>query len=139
MRDKIRRLCEKYRDLIPYGVFGVLTTLVNISSYWLMAHPIKIPVMPATVIAWILSVLFAYFTNRKWVFHSEATGTTAIAKEMVMFFGARLATGVIDWACMFIFVDIIGFNDVMIKTLANVVVIILNYVASKFLIFKKTT
>ena len=92
--------------------------------------------MVSTVIAWILAVLFAYLTNRKWVFHSEADNSKAVLKEIGLFFAARLGTGVIDWASMFIFVDLMSFNDVVIKTLANIVVIILNYIASKFLIFK---
>lgn len=132
----MNQLIEKNRDVIPYAVFGVLTTLVNIGSYWLMAHPMGLPVMASTVIAWILSVLFAYLTNRKWVFHSEAVTTKEVIHEMIMFFAARVATGVIDWASMFVFVDLMKMNDVVIKTLANVVVIILNYVASKFLIFR---
>lgn len=134
--DKVSGLLEKYKDVIPYAVFGVLTTLVNIISYWICAHPLGMPVMVSTVIAWILAVLFAYLTNRKWVFHSEADNSKAVLKEIGLFFAARLGTGVIDWASMFIFVDLMSFNDVVIKTLANIVVIILNYIASKFLIFK---
>lgn len=131
-----KTLYKNYKDIIPYAVFGVLTTLVNIISYWICAHPLGMPVMVSAVIAWILAVLFAYLTNRKWVFHSEADNSKAVLKEIGLFFAARLGTGVIDWASMFIFVDLMSFNDVVIKTLANIVVIILNYVASKFLIFK---
>ena len=92
---------------------------------------------PSTIIAWVLSVLFAYLTNRKWVFHSQAHGAQEILKEITSFFGCRLATGVLDWACMLFFVDILKYNDVLIKILANVLVIVLNYVASKVVIFKK--
>ena len=87
--------------------------------------------------AWICSVLFAYITNRKWVFHSEAMGSAAILKEMISFFACRLLTGVVDWLCMLIFVDLLYWNDMVIKIGANVLVIILNYVASKLVIFKK--
>lgn len=131
-----RKLYDKYKDIIPYGVFGVLTTLVNIVSYWLAVHPLGLSVMSSTVIAWFLSVLFAYVTNRKWVFHSEAEGFEAIVKEMVSFFGCRLATGFIDLACMFVFVDVLHLDDVVIKVIANVIVIVINYVASKLVIFK---
>lgn len=131
-----KQLYEKYKDLIPYGIFGVLTTVVNIASYWVAAHPLGLSVVVSTVIAWILSVLFAYVTNRKWVFHSEAVGFNAIIKEMASFFGCRLATGFIDLACMFVFVDVLHFDDVAIKVIANVIVIVLNYVASKLVIFK---
>ena len=93
--------------------------------------------MPGTIIAWVAAVLFAYLTNRKWVFHSEVKGTKGILKEISAFFGCRLATGVVDWLMMFLFVDCWHFNDVLIKIIANVVVIILNYIASKWLIFRK--
>ena len=134
---KWKALFQKYKDVIPYAIFGVLTTLVNIASYWLCAHALGMPVMASTIIAWILAVLFAYVTNRKWVFLSEAKGRRAIVKEMVSFFACRLATGLVDWACMFLFVDVLHWNDVLIKTGANILVIALNYIASKLIIFKK--
>lgn len=129
-------IIEKYKDIIPYAIFGVLTTLVNIVTYWLFAHPLRLSVMVSTVLAWVCSVLFAYITNRKWVFHSESMGSTAILKEMISFFTCRLLTGVVDWLCMLIFVDLLYCNDILIKICANIFVIILNYVASKMVIFK---
>ena len=133
----LMQLIKKYKDILLYGIFGVLTTVVNIATYWVAAHPLGLSVMVSTVIAWIAAVLFAYVTNRKWVFHSQAEGTKEIVQEVVSFFTCRLATGVVDWVCMFIFVDLLHFNDVIIKAAANVLVIILNYVASKLVIFKK--
>lgn len=135
--DDLKALYQKYKDIIPYGVFGVLTTLVNIAVYWLMAHPLQCPTMPSTITAWLAAVLFAYVTNRKWVFHSEARTRNEVIKEAVSFFACRLATGVVDWLCMFVFVDILHFHDVVMKAIANVAVIILNYIASKLVIFKK--
>ena len=79
----IRKLMDKYRDVIPYLVFGVLTTIVNIVAYWVCAHPLHLGIMVSTVIAWVLSVLFAYVTNRKWVFHSEASGAGEILREII--------------------------------------------------------
>lgn len=137
MKTKVLWLIEKYKDIIPYAIFGVLTTIVNMVVYWLAAHPLGLSVMVSTVIAWIAAVLFAYVTNRKWVFHSQVQGTKEIVQELVSFFACRLATGVVDWACMFIFVDLLHFNDVIIKAAANVLVIILNYIASKLVIFKQ--
>ncbi|MCQ2505068.1 MAG: GtrA family protein [Saccharofermentans sp.] len=133
----IKQLFEKYKDTIPYLFFGVCTTLVNIASYWICAHTFALKVMPSTIIAWIIAVLFAYITNRKWVFHSAAKSVRDIVKELLSFFACRLATGGIDWLCMFIFVTRLGWNDILIKIVANVLVIILNYLASKFLIFYK--
>jgi len=135
-RMNFKQLYTKYKNIIPYAFFGVLTTIVNIAVYWLMAHPLGLKVIPSTVIAWISAVLFAYITNRKWVFHSEAHTTNAIVKEIFSFFACRLATGLVDLACMFIFVDVLHLNDVVIKFIANVIVIVLNYVASKLIIFK---
>ncbi len=132
----IRRLMDKYRDVIPYLVFGVLTTIVNIVAYWVCAHPLHLGIMVSTVIAWVLSVLFAYVTNRKWVFHSEAGGAGEILREIISFFGARLATGLLDMLFMYIFAERLGLNDTVIKICSNVVVVILNYIFSKFLIFR---
>lgn len=132
-----RQLWDKYKDLIPYAFFGVCTTLVNVISYWFFAHVLRQGVMLSTIIAWILAVLFAYVTNRRWVFHSEAKTSKEILKEIISFFGCRLATGILDWACMFIFVKRLEWNDVVIKIVANILVIIINYIASKFVIFKK--
>lgn len=133
----IKKLYDKYKDVIPYLFFGVLTTVVNVAGYWVAAHPFRWSVMPSTIFAWVLAVLFAYITNRKWVFHSTAEGSKEILKEMVSFFSCRLATGIVDWLCMFVFVDLLKFNDLIIKVAANVVVVVLNYVASKLFIFKK--
>ena len=108
-----------------YLFFGVCTTLVNIISYFIMAHILNMPVMFSTVVAWILAVLFAYFTNRKWVFDSKATTKEEIFRELVSFFACRLATGVVDWLCMYVFVEKLGFNDLVIKVISNIIVIIL--------------
>lgn len=133
----MNKIIEKYKDIIPYAIFGVLTTLVNIITYWIVAHLVGLGVMLSTIIAWIVAVLFAYVTNRKWVFNSEAHLATEVLKEIIAFFGCRLATGIVDWVCMFVFVDLLKCDDVIIKTIANIIVIVLNYVASKMVIFKK--
>ena len=133
----MEELWKKYKDVIPYIFFGVLTTLVNIIVYWIFAHPLHLHIMISTIVAWVASVLFAYITNRIWVFHSIATTSAAILKEVIAFFSCRLATGVLDWVCMYVFVDLLAWNDLLVKCGANVLVIVLNYVASKVLIFRK--
>ena len=135
--DMLRKLFIKYKDIIAYLFFGGCTTLVNIVVYWLLAHPAGLGTVPANVLAWVAAVLFAYFTNRKWVFHSQASTRQEISREITSFFGCRLATGVLDWVLMFVCVDLLHFNDMLIKLLANVMVVILNFVASKLIIFKK--
>ena len=137
MKRTIKALLHRYRDMLAYLVFGGLTTAVNIVSYWILAHLCGLGVMGSTVLAWVLSVVFAYVTNRIWVFHSEARGMQAIFREMASFFSCRFATGIVDWGCMLVFADILGWWDLGVKVAANVLVIILNYLASKWVIFRQ--
>ena len=134
----MHRLYEKYRDLIPYVIFGALTTAVNTAVYWFCAHPLGMPALPSTVIAWFVAVLFAYLTNRKWVFHSEAVTAKDIFHEFVSFYLCRLATGVLDWVLMYLLVDRLHWNDLAVKIGVNLLVIILNYVFSKLIVFRRT-
>ncbi len=132
---KLKEMMEKYIDIVPYAIFGILTTIINIVVYLFFAHILKKEVMLSTLAAWFLSVLFAYVTNRKWVFHSGVLTFSNIIREAVAFFICRLATGIADILIMFIFVNIFHFNDLFIKIISNIAVIILNYVASKWIIF----
>ncbi len=91
--NKVKELISKYKDVIPYLFFGVCTTLVNVVSYWILSHPLDAGVMTATVIAWLLAVLFAYITNRKWVFESRTSGLNQIVKEMFSFFSVSFGYG----------------------------------------------
>ena len=130
-------LLLKYKDIVLYLFFGVCTTLVNVIAYWICAYPLDINTMTSTIIAWVLAVLFAYITNRNWVFQSEAHTSKDILKEIISFFGCRFATGIVDWVCMFIFVQLFCLNDIFVKVATNVLVVVLNYVASKIIIFRK--
>lgn len=137
MNEKLKALYAKYKDLVPYVIFGMLTTAVNYVSYWLFAHPLGCGTVFSTAVAWVLSVLFAYVTNRRWVFHSEAKGAKEIGREFAAFFGARVGTGLLDMLLMYLCVDLLGWNDMVMKLASNVIVVILNYILSKFFIFKK--
>ncbi len=137
MVEKALELYRKYREMILYLVFGGLTTLVNIFSYFVLTDVGEIQYLVSTAIAWVLSVLFAYFTNRVWVFQSTASGTKAICGKLAPFFGCRLLSGAIDMGIMFLCVSVLGLPDKLIKILANVVVIILNYLFSKLFILKR--
>lgn len=135
--ERIKALFNKYRELILYLFFGGCTTLVNIISYFICSR-IGIRTSVSTIIAWVLSVLFAYITNRNYVFASKAFRFEPIIKEIAGFFLCRLATGLLDLAIMVVFVDYLHFNDMLIKMLSNIIVIVLNYIASKLMIFKST-
>ncbi len=129
-------LFRKYKEGILYLFFGGCTTLVNIAAYWL-CDKIGLSTTLSTCIAWGLSVLFAYVTNRRFVFESKASGVRAICREMLSFFSCRLATGLLDLGIMVLFVDVLKCPGLLVKILSNVLVIVLNYVFSKLWIFRK--
>lgn len=134
--EKLKELFLKYKSFILYVFFGGCTTLVNIISYAICARCFSMGTVSSNIIAWILAVTFAYITNRTMVFESKANDTTSIIREIISFFSCRLLTGGLDLLIMYVFVDIVGANDLIMKIISNIIVIILNYVASKLLIFK---
>ena len=137
MKDNLKDLFYKYKELILYVFSGGLTTLVNWGGYWLLADLFHVPYLWATAIAQIVSILFAYVTNRIWVFESKAKGAAAVFWEMVRFFGCRGASFVLDLLCMRVGVGALHINDKVMKLLSNVIVIIVNYVFSKVFVFRK--
>lgn len=129
----MKELLLKYKEIIMYLIFGVLTTVVNIAVYYIMANSLQIHYLISNIVAWFLSVLFAYVTNRKYVFESKSE---QIIKEMTSFFGARLATGAMDMVLMWLFVGLHILPDFIAKVITNVIVIIANYILSKLVVFK---
>ena len=132
---KIFALLKKYKQIILYLIFGALTTALNVAVYWLMAHPLGVPTLPSTLVAWVAGVLFAFFTNKFIVFESRSKGGFWL--ELGSFTLARVVTGALDALIMLVFVDLLLFNDLIVKIISNIVVIILNYIFSKFIIFRK--
>ncbi len=137
--DLALSLYARYKEAILYLFFGGLTTLVNIVSYAAFARVLKMDVVAGTVLAWIVSVVFAYATNKTFVFESRTHGILEFLRESLSFFGCRLATGVMDVAIMYVSVDVMGLNDILMKIASNVLVVILNYVFSKLLIFRRAS
>ena len=133
----MKALLEKYRGLILYVVFGVLTTAINIAVYALCYRVLRLPNVPSNVVAWILAVLFAFVTNKLYVFESKSLERGTVMRELLSFVGARLATGLLDLAVMFVGVDLLHGPDLVFKVGSNVLVIILNYVLSKLIVFRK--
>lgn len=131
------QLFKKYQQLILYLFFGVCTTAVNIITYYLCAHLIHLSVVISTCIAWAISVIFAYVTNKWWVFESKSLKIQEILQELLSFVSCRLFTGGCDLGIMYLCVDLLGMNDLFIKIASNVLVVILNYIASKLIIFRK--
>ena len=125
---------QKNKEIIMYLVFGVLTTVVNIVVYYIFSNLLHMNYLFSNAMAWFLSVLFAYVTNRKYVFDSK---NNQIIKEAISFFGSRLATGIMDMMLMWFLVNFNIVNDVVAKVVVNVIVVILNYILSKLVVFKK--
>ena len=120
-----------------YGIFGVLTTLINIITYAACYDYFHIDNVPSNIIAWILSVLFAFITNKLYVFESKSMEAELVFHEFTKFVSARLATGLLDLAIMYIAVDVMHGPAVIFKVIANIIVIILNYVLSRVVVFRK--
>ena len=133
----IKRLLIKYREQLLYLVFGGLTTLVSIGSYFLFVTVLGINALIGNIFSWILAVLFAYVTNRKWVFNSTVSSKKEILKEMASFFAARLLTLGIEELMLFVFINLLGLNSLVVKIGAQIVIVILNYVFSKLIVFRK--
>ena len=136
--EKIKNLIKKYRSFIFYGIFGVFTTIVNIVTYNICYYRIEISNTFSNVVAWVLAVTFAYLTNKAWVFESKSWKWEVLKREIPAFISCRLATGVLDIAIMYICVDVMQWHAMLMKIISNVLVIILNYIFSKLVIFKKS-
>lgn len=135
----IKNIYLKYKEIINYLIFGVLTTIVSLLTYYLLVLTILNPNNPiqlqiANIISWITCVTFAYITNRKYVFNSKDKN---IIKEIIKFYSSRLTTLFLDMLIMFIFVTKLELNDKLMKIIVQVIIIILNYILSKLLVFKK--
>ncbi|WP_141432894.1 GtrA family protein [Bacillus sp. 03113] len=128
---------KQKKELVLYLVFGVLTTLVNIITYVFVTKLLYIDYKIATTIAWILSVLFAFITNKLFVFNSKETNLFLLIKETFLFFMARFLSYLLDIGLMILLVEQWHMNDILSKVVVNVLVVILNYAASKYLIFHK--
>ena len=134
----MKELIEKSKSVISYLFFGVCTTLINLITYYLCAHILNLSTVISTVAAWIIAVVFAYITNKIWVFECKSWEKRVLLKEITSFFTCRLLTGLLDIIIMAVCVDVLHFNDMIIKIVSNVLVIVLNYIASKLVIFKRS-
>ena len=136
----IKQLWEKYKHIIAYLFWGVVTTVINLAVFQILSSGIHWNYEVATVIAWFVSVLVAYFTNKVWVFGSHYTTISDFLVELLRFFVYRALTLVIDIVITFIGISVLGFKDPMgkfiVKVIDNVIVVIANYIFSKWLIFK---
>lgn len=155
MMSKIKELFVKYKEIITYVIFGVLTTVVSWGSYTVFVEVLSMKVFVGNLLSWICAIVFAYVTNKLWVFESKSWKPSVIGKEIVTFVASRGITGVIEILCvpllaktgfdnifygilekMNISIGILFTDGIYSKIFLSVVVVILNYFFSKFIIFK---
>lgn len=134
------KIYKKYEELINYLIIGILTTIVSLATYYLLTLTIldannKVYLQIANIISWLASVTFAYFTNRKYVFKVKNKSNI---KECLNFYISRISTLLIDMIIMYIFVSRLKFDNKIVKLIAQVIIIILNYILSKFIVFKSS-
>lgn len=125
----------KKQEVLLYLFFGGLTFIVSIASYAFFDVPLAMNELVANVLSWILAVSFAYITNKIWVFDAPTHTMKKLVKQMLSFFGGRVATLVIEELILLMFVTLLEFPSVPVKVVAQVIVIVLNYVISKFFVF----
>ena len=139
--EKIKKIIDKVftKEIILYVIFGVLTTVVSLLTYYICVGTFlnaenSVQLQIANIIAWVVSVAFAYITNRKFVFESKNQNKISEATKFVT---SRISTLLMDMLIMFLGVTILKLNDKIIKLISQVVVIVANYVFSKIFVFKK--
>lgn len=132
----MKELINKYKELIKYLIIGVLTTAVNYVIFAISVKLLHIDMHISNIIAWIISVIFAYFTNKLFVFESKSFKIDVLVKEIISFGAARVLSLLLEELILFVFVNKMQMDEMIIKLIANVIVIIINYILSKFIIFR---
>lgn len=135
--EKIRALIRKYYDILAYLFFGVLTTVVNYIVYLPCYNLLHFSAAVSNVIAWVAAVAFAYLTNKPFVFKSHDWSAKTVVPELTKFVTCRIGSGLMETAIIFVTVDLLHWDGNVMKLITSVLVVILNYVASKLVVFKK--
>lgn len=128
---------KTHKEVLLYLFFGGLTFIISIASYAFFDITMEMNELVANIFSWIIAVLFAYITNRTWVFENTKSGAAGIAQELIMFMSGRVATLVVEEAILLVFITWLGFGSMVVKIVAQVIVIVLNYIISKLIVFKK--
>ena len=137
MFSKIRALLERYWDIVTYLFFGVLTTIVNYIVYLPCYNILGLSASVSNLVAWVVAVTFAYLTNKPVVFKSNDWSARTVIPELGKFVGCRIGSGVAETIVLFLAVDLMGWNGNIWKLVTQVMVTVMNYVASKLVVFRK--
>ena len=122
--EKIRNIIEKYRDILSYLFFGVLTTVVNYLVYLPCYNLLHLSAAVSNGIAWVFAVAFAYLTNKPFVFKSHDWSAKTVLPELAKFVGCRIGSGLAETAILFVFVDLLQFNGNIWKLITSVLVVV---------------
>ena len=128
---------KKYKEQLLYLFFGFLTFLIGVGSFYVGCYNFHLNELTSNNISWVIAVLFAYITNRTWVFTDKAWGFKNICREILAFFAGRFFTLWVENGIIYVFITVMGFDKMIIKIIGQIVIIILNYIISKWFIFKK--
>lgn len=137
MIEKICGLIEKYWDIVSYLFFGVCTTIVNYIIYLPCYNLLGMSATVSNMIAWVVAVAFAYLTNKPFVFKSNDWSRQTVIPELAKFVGCRIGSGAAETVILLVAVDILGWNGNIWKLITQIMVVILNYIGSKLLVFTK--
>ena len=137
MIQKIKDLFVRYWEVLSYLIFGVLTTAVNYLVYLPVYNLVGLSAALSNAIAWVVAVAFAYLTNKPFVFKSYDWSRETVIPELTKFLGCRIGSGAAETVILFLTVDLLGWNGNVWKLLTQVMVIVLNYIGSKLLVFTK--
>ena len=137
MLDKIKSLICRHYDVLAYLFFGVMTTVVNYLVYLPCYNLLNLGAAVSNVIAWVAAVAFAFLTNKPFVFKSHDWSAAVLWPELTKFVGCRVGSGLAETAIIFVAVDLLQGNGNLWKLVTSVLVVILNYFASKLLVFRK--
>lgn len=135
--NKMIALLKKHEEVVSYLFFGGLTTVVNYLVYLPCYNLLGFSGTVSNVIAWIAAVAFAYLTNKPFVFKSHDWSAKTVLPELTKFVGCRVGSGLVETAVVFLTVDWIGLNGNLIKVATSVLVVVLNYIGSKLVVFRK--
>lgn len=137
MFRKMRAFVEKHYDVLSYLFFGGLTTVVNYMVYFPCYNWLGTSATVATVLSWVVAVAFAFITNKPFVFKSYDWSYKVVGPELTKFVGCRIGSGLLETGIIFVTVDLLMWNGNVMKIVTSVLTVVLNYIASKWLIFIK--
>lgn len=135
--ERVLMLLKKYQSILSYLFFGALTTAVNFLVYFPMFNWLRMSAFLSNIIAWAAAVCFAFFTNKPFVFSSHDWSAKTVMDEALKFVGCRLGSGLFETVTLWLLVDVLAWNGNLMKVIVSIFVVVLNYIFSKWIVFKR--